>query len=110
MKRLVIVIFLIQGLVDMVVINSGRGFPGKVLLMFWILSSTKIGYLTLNLKKVVEMDYLLKCGKSHSRNCLVGIDVCFEKSGFKMKDYPLQVPLGKDGWLAQPSGFGSVAP
>ncbi|WMV38056.1 hypothetical protein MTR67_031441 [Solanum verrucosum] len=53
-----------------------------------------------------------KCGKSHSRKCLAGMDGCFGcgKSGHKMRDCLLLATNGRDGRQAKHSGFGLGAP
>lgn len=72
-------IFLILGLID------------KFVLIIWILSSTQIECLTLNLNENIVVDHLFVLVQGMARNmmaCLVGMDDCFNcrKSGHKMKD------------------------
>ena len=70
MQEPVMVTFLILDSVDMVVLNSGKSIFVKVRLMCWLLNSTKIGCLTLNLKVEVVVDFLFPLVKGVSRKLL----------------------------------------
>ncbi|WMV33507.1 hypothetical protein MTR67_026892 [Solanum verrucosum] len=56
MQGPVMVTFHIQGLMDMVVLSSDKGFLVKVPPMLRLLNSTKIGCLTLSLREEMVVD------------------------------------------------------
>ncbi|WMV24615.1 hypothetical protein MTR67_018000 [Solanum verrucosum] len=89
-KEPVMVTLLILGPMDMNVLNYGKCFLVKVLLMHLLLSSTNIGCLILSYKEVVVMDILFPLAKGEGLQ--------------------LQARKGKDGNKSHPSGPGPGAP
>ncbi|WMV29614.1 hypothetical protein MTR67_022999 [Solanum verrucosum] len=105
-QGLLMVIFLILGLKGMSVLNSGKGFPVKALHILRLLSSIRIGCLTINFKEEIVVDILCLLAQGVVRNmfgkCLADIDGCFnyENNGDKMSDFLLL--SSRDGSLSDP--------
>lgn len=62
-----VVTSVILGRMDMNILNSNRSYLVKILQMFCLQSSTKIGHLTLSLKEVVVVDLSFPFAKSLAR-------------------------------------------